>query len=190
MTRPFTLLASAMLLATTACDRDSEQPAAVNDDTVAQEDAATANAADEAAGGAQQFVDAAAASDLYEIESGKLASTKASDAGVKSFAQMLVADHTKSSAELKARAGELSPALTPPTTLPADKQAKIDALKAASGADFDRLFLSQQVDAHSAALDLLRGYSAGGDAAPLKAFADKTAPVVQAHLDKARSLQK
>src|SRR5215203_2023052 len=186
MTRPFTLLASAMLLAATACDRDSEQPTAFNDDTVAQDNAAT----DDAAGGAQQFVDAAAASDLYEIESGKLASSNASAAGVKSFAQMLVADHTKSSAELKARAGELSPALTPPTTLPADKQAKIDALKAATGADFDRLFLSQQVDAHSAALDLLRGYSTGGDAAPLKAFADKTAPVVQAHLDKVRSLQK
>jgi putative membrane protein len=178
-----------MLLAAAACNRDADQANTVNDDAFAQEEA-TANEPATAADSAQQFVDSAAASDFYEIEAGKLGSTKASSADLKSFAQMLVADHTKSSAELKASAGELSPALTPPTALPADKQAKVDALKAASGADFDRLFLSQQVEAHSAALDLLRGYAAGGDAATLKAFAEKTAPIVQAHLDKARTMQK
>lgn len=189
MTKPFTLLASTMLLAVTACNRDADQANAVNDDAFAQEEP-IANAPATAAVSAQQFVDSAAASDLYEIEAGKLGSTKASSADLKSFAQMLVTDHTKSSAELKASASQLSPAVTPPSALPADKQAKIDALNAATGADFDRLFLSQQVEAHSAALDLLRGYAADGDAAPLKAFAEKTAPIVQGHLDKARTMQK
>jgi putative membrane protein len=46
------------------------------------------------------------------------------------------------------------------------------------------------VAGHEKALALLQGYSVGGDVVPLKEFASATAPVVQQHLDKARSLQK
>ena len=188
MTHRIRMLAPALLLIVAACDRGPDQSAAGNADLAGANDAA-ANDTAAAAPSTQSFVENAAASDMYEIEAGKLASEKAANADVKAFGQMLVTDHTKSSTEMKAAASQADPALAPPAVLPADKQAMVDALKAASGADFDRLFLSQQVEAHSAALQLLQGYAAGGEAEPLKAFAAKTAPVVEAHLEKARSLQ-
>jgi putative membrane protein len=181
-----------MLLALAACDRGADDRAATDANIALGNDTANTDAA-ESAGEAvapQAFVDNAAASDLYEIQAGTLAAEKARNADVKAFAQMLVADHTRSSTELKTAAAQSDPAVTPPTTLPADKQAKIDALKAATGADFDRLFLTQQVEAHSAALDLLRGYASGGTSEPLKAFAGKAAPIVEAHLQKAQQLQR
>jgi putative membrane protein len=103
---------------------------------------------------------------------------------------MLVTDHTKSSSDLKVAAAKAEPPITPPTALPADKQAKLDSLKAASGADFDKLFIDQQIEAHTKALDLLNSYAAGGSSEPLKAFATTASSVVQGHLDKAKSLKK
>ena len=183
--------AGAGLLALAACNRADEPAtdAGLNNDMALNEADANAMAAAVPAS-ASEFVDKAAASDLYEIEAGKLAAEKASDAAIKSFGQMLSADHAKSSADLKAAAAKAEPAVTPPTALPADKQAKVDALKAASGAEFDRLFVEQQIEAHSQALELLNSYAAGGDSQPLKEFAAKTAPVIQAHLDRALSLKK
>jgi putative membrane protein len=191
MKRIMILAAGAGLIALAACNRADEtaNDSALNND-MALNETNEANAAALAPASASEFVNQAAASDLYEIEAGKLAADKASDAAIKSFGQMLATDHTKSSAELKTAAARAGPAITPPTTLAADKQAKIDALKAASGAEFDRLFIDQQIEAHSQALDLLNSYAAGGDSQPLKDFAAKTGPVIQAHLDRARSLKK
>lgn len=137
----------------------------------------------------QEFADLAAASDQFEIESGTIAQEKAQAGPVKEFAAMLVKDHTKSTADLKAAAGQADPAITPAPVLDAEQTANLAALRAASGADFDRLYIQQQIPAHEKALALLQGYSASGDAVPLRDFASKVAPVVQQHLEHARSLQ-
>lgn len=136
---------------------------------------------------AAEFAAAAGASDLFEIESSKLAQGQAQSAEVKSFAAMLVQDHTKSTAELKTIAAKENITLSPPTLAP-DMQAKIDALKDAKGAAFDTLYLTQQVPAHESALKLHQGYAASGDNAALKSFASKTSTVVSKHLDEARAM--
>jgi putative membrane protein len=79
--------------------------------------------------------------------------------------------------------------IMPPTALPADKQALIDALNQASDADFDKTYVDQQVTAHKDALALMTGYATSGDTPALKDAAGKIAPVVQMHLDKITSLQ-
>ena len=127
------------------------------------------------------FASAVAASDLYEIESGKLAEEKATSAEIKSFAEKLQADHMKSTADLKAAASQSNVAVSP--ALDAEKQAMLDQLKAASGAEFDRMFIEQQKTAHQKALSLLQNYQTAGDNGALKGFASKVTPVVQAHLD-------
>ena len=138
---------------------------------------------------ASDFVSTVAASDMYEIAAGKLAQTMATNAALKDFGEMLVTDHTKSSADLKAAAAAASPPVTVPTTLPAELQAKLDALKAAKGADFDKLFVEQQKEGHQKALNALKGYAADGDQASLKTFASKATPVVQSHLDKLNAMK-
>jgi putative membrane protein len=187
---------AALGLALAACGQKDNDANAVNDQVTTNDvgsldnNAAAANAALPAAPQtAAEFAAAAAASDLFEIESSKLAQSQASGAKVKDFAAMLVKDHTNSTNELKSVAAKENITLVPPA-LDADKQAKLDALKAASGEDFDRLYISQQIPAHEQALQLMQGYAAGGDNAAVKAFASKTAPVIQKHLDEAKSLSK
>jgi putative membrane protein len=65
----------------------------------------------------------------------------------------------------------------------------IDALNAASPADFDKLYLDQQQAAQKAELSLLQDYAAGGESADIKPAAAKAVPKVQAHLAKVQELQ-
>lgn len=137
---------------------------------------------------AQQFADTIVGSDMFEIQSGKLAEAMGSTPAVKDFGKMLVTDHAKSSTLFKSAAAKTSPVVSLPMILPADLKSKIDALKAAKGADFDKLFVSQQTEGHQKALDALKAYSSGGDQASLKEFATTATPVVQGHLTKLEAM--
>ncbi len=195
MRSSFLLLAAASLAITGACKK-SEPTADASDaamadtgmaspDTMASGSMAGGDSA--MAMGAQAFADKASASDMFEIESSKLAASMASSSAVKDFAKMMIAGHTKSTAELKAAAAKASPAVSVAPHLDAMQQADLDALKGA-GAGFDKMYAAKQVAAHKTALALLKGYADSGDSAPLKAFAAKTAPVVEDHLDHAQKL--
>jgi putative membrane protein len=140
------------------------------------------------ASAAQTFVDAAAASDAFEIETSRLAATKAESAKVKRFAETMIKAHTDSTAKLKTAAAAASPALTPSPQLNATQQQTLDELSAKSGADFDRAYAKAQVDAHQMTLDTLKAYSTNGEVAPLKSFATELVPVVTAHLNMAKGL--
>lgn len=137
---------------------------------------------------AAEFANEAAASDLFEIRSSQLAARQASSAEVKSYAAMLIAEHTKSTNALRAAAAQGTPAVTPAPVLTAEQEANLTALAAANGAAFDTLYAQVQVPAHENALATLRGYAARGDQAALRAFATRTAPVVEKHLADARAL--
>src|SRR5262245_59753292 len=69
---------------------------------------------------APDFVAKAGASDMYEIQAGQLACTRAKNADVKAFAKMMVTAHTKSTNDLKAAIASSGVTLAPPATLPAD----------------------------------------------------------------------
>lgn len=139
---------------------------------------------------AQGFTDTVAGSDMFEIQSGKLAETMGSTPAIKSFGKMLVTDHTKSSEMLKAAAKKTSPVVGLPMVLPADLKEKITALKAAKGADFDKLFVEQQTEGHTKALDAIKAYAAGGDQPSLKEFASAAEKVVQGHLTQLQAMPK
>ena len=175
-------------IATAACQKPAETNAdatATNGMTVNN---AMANDMVMAPMAASDFASTIAASDMFEIASGKLAQTMAMNEACRKFGAMLVTDHTKSTAMLKSAAAA-GPAVTLPTTLPAELQAKLDALKAAKGAAFDTLFNAQQKAGHSKALNALKSYSSSGDVVSLKTFASNAAPVVQAHLDMLNSMK-
>ena len=134
----------------------------------------------------QGFVDQAASSDMYEIAAAKLAQQMGKSEQLKSFAAMMVKDHTQSTAELKAAVAKAS-GLMMPTAMQAEQQAQLDALKNA-GDNFATLYAQQQVGAHQAALMLLQDQANSGTVAPLKDFAAKAVPVVQHHLEEAMKL--
>jgi len=142
-----------------------------------------------AMGAGQTFANAAAASDTFEIESSRLADTNGASASVKRFAASMIAAHTESTAKLKTAAAGAAPAITPDPTLTPEQQAKLDAMKAARGTEFDRLYIAGQQEGHQKTLDTLRAYSSAGDVPTLKAFATEMAPKVAAHLNTAKGLK-
>lgn len=142
-----------------------------------------------AATGGQAFANAAAASDAFEIETSKLAATNAQAGGVKSFAQRMVEAHTESTAGLKTAAAAATPPITPDPAMTPEQTAQLTALRAATGAEFDRLYIEAQRDAHTKTLETLRAYAASGDVPSLKTFAGELAPKVAAHLNMANALR-
>lgn len=199
------LFASVAALSLAGCGRTSEGTGGAgpdnmavanvaSDDMAANDMAANATATTDVAAApammGADFVNAAASSDMFEIESSKMAIDKAKSADVKAFANMLVADHEKSTAGLKTATGAAKPPMTPAPALNAEQSANIAALKAAAPDAFDQTYISQQIPGHEKALAMLQAYAANGDIPTVKDWAGKTAPVVSQHLARAKELAK
>jgi putative membrane protein len=127
-----------------------------------------------------------AQSDLAEVQAGKLGVSKASSPEVKKFAQSMVDDHGKHLSELRTMAKTKGMQLP---SAPAKKhQEAMKKLQSASGAEFDKLFMTQMVKDHEDALKLVQDAAKNAKDAELKADAEKTAPVIQKHLDEAKRI--
>jgi putative membrane protein len=187
------LIAGACALALAACGKPATESkgAATPAEQAATPDANPAatvpTAANEAA--APDFVAKAAASDMFEIESSKLAVKMSADPEVKKFARSMIDAHTASTAALKKAITDSGKTLPLPTALPTDLQDMLDGLMKADAKDFNKKYAEAQEDGHHAALDLLQRYAQDGDDVNLKAFAAATAPTVQEHLNMAEGLK-
>lgn len=135
---------------------------------------------------AQEFVQKAAMSDLFEIQSSKLALDKGNDQA-KSFAKQMITDHQKTSSELKGlmKADGIK---EPPSRLDSPHQATIETLKAQNGKDFSKAYYDSQQTAHKEAVSLFERYSRDGDDPKLKEWAGKTLPTLQHHQEMADAL--
>ena len=134
----------------------------------------------------QQFVDMAASSNMFEIESSKLALDKASLQPTKDFAQHMIDDHSKAGEELKAAAD--AEGMKVPTTLDDKHQADLDNLAGSTGDSFEQSYLAEQYAAHEEAVALFTSYSTNGAPGSLKDFAAKTLPTLQSHLEEVKKL--
>lgn len=185
---------SAAVLALAACGGsgggDDEANVATADGNAV--DAPAANSAVPApatAADGRQYVELAGGSDLYEIESARLAQQRAASDDVKELAAMILADHQRSTEELVRAAGEAQPPIDVAPAMTAEQQSNLRALQAASGEAFDLEYLRQQVRAHEQALTLVTSYAAGGDVPSLRQHASNVAGPIQRHLARARELQ-
>jgi putative membrane protein len=130
-----------------------------------------------------------AMSDSMEIAAGQLARTKARDAKVKRFAQMMVTEHTKMKKEGEELVNKAQVTPQMPSNMPMsmDMSAQMDSLRNASGAAFDVQYINQQVMMHEMVLQQLNGASPQDDA--LRAHVEKAKQHVQKHLEEARTIQ-
>jgi putative membrane protein len=133
-----------------------------------------------------EFVRLASASDLAEINLGRMAATQAGSPEVKQFAEKLVADHTKASKELLGIADKQR--LTVAPRMDAKHVMLANKLLNLKGADFDRAFMESQVKDHKEAVALFQAQASSGKDPQLKAFAAKTLPEMQKHLKKAEEI--
>ncbi|MEA3534554.1 DUF4142 domain-containing protein [Rhizobium sp. CC-YZS058] len=136
----------------------------------------------------EDFIKEAAASDMFEIESSKLALERG-DERTKAYAQQMINDHQKTSSELKDLATKAGLQMPAPQ-LSSAQQGMLDELKESDGEEFSDDYQEDQVTAHESAVDLFTRYGNEGEQAELKAWAAKTRPALEHHLMMARELDK
>lgn len=148
-----------------------------------QQPAGTAMNADNAD---QDFVQKAAMGGKHEVEGAKIAAAKASNAGVKAYANMLVKDHTAANNELLSLAKKKRITTTMATA--ADKP-MAEPWRSESGAALDRAYIDHAITEHEKDIALFEAESKDGRDADVKAWAEKKLPTLRAHLKAAQDLK-
>jgi putative membrane protein len=132
------------------------------------------------------FLQEAVHTESIEAQIGQLAVQKSSSAGVKKLGQMLIADHANSGQEATRLANTMQVSLT---VNPADDQeATYRSLSALSGTSFDNAFINAVIKSNQAAIAKYEAQAESGDG-EVSAYADKTLPLLEKHLQMARMLK-
>lgn len=131
---------------------------------------------------------AIAQANIAEVEAGKLALQKTSNADVKAFAQLMIDDHTKGLEETKKVAAAKN--LTLPTEPDAAHKKMAEQLKALETSSFDKQYVDQAgVQDHTKVHAALKADIKGAKDADVKALATKLEPTVAHHLAMSKKLK-
>jgi len=149
-------------------------------DNVASDSASTAMEDD------AKFAVEAANGGMAEVALSKIAEEKATDPKVKEFAKQMVKDHSKANDELKTLAASKN--ITLPSAPNEEKQKAAADLGSMSGSDFDKAYISQMKKDHDQTVKLFEDAQKDVKDTELKAFIDKTLPVIKAHAEHVKSL--
>lgn len=131
--------------------------------------------------------------DTVDVDYGKLAVTRTSNQAVKEFAETMVRDHTAVNDKATALAKKLG--VTPEASdtsksLKADGKKEVAKLKALTGAEFDKAYVSNEVSYHEAVISLLdKTLIPNTKNAELKGLLESGRPLFAAHLEHAKKLQ-
>ena len=134
----------------------------------------------------QKFITEKAMSGMMEVELGRWAAQKGTAEEVKQFGRRVVADHSKVNAELTQLAS--TKGITLATEMDRKHQANISKIARLTGEEFDRAFSKMMLKSHENSVKDFEKVSTSGEDAELKAFASKTLPTLQEHLQLARAL--
>jgi putative membrane protein len=132
------------------------------------------------------FVEKAALGSRFEIEASTVARNTSSDARIDQIAERLIADHQKASAELTQIVQPLDAPI--PAQLDDQRRQKLSQLQQSSG-EIERAYLTAMVESHQESVRLFEQQAQQGQNLELKAFAQKTVPVLREHLQMVQMLQ-
>ena len=178
--------AAVLVLSVPGCERDRDSRAPAAEPTPAPAAAAPVPNADTAAG----FAVRSALSDMYEVDSSRIALQRSQDNDVKRFAQMMIDDHGRTSNEVRAMLAQQAVAVALPAAPDAEVESRLNALRSASAEAFDQTYVDQQIQAHESALALLKDHARNGDNQVFRDWASRTAPAIENHLQMARGLKR
>ena len=143
---------------------------------------------DKVSSGDRKFIEKAAGSGMFEVQVGQLATTRAKSPEVKSFASMLVDQHTKANDELTqlANAKGVELAAAPPRAM----RREVEELGKKNGDAFDKSFI-QDVGVKDHEKDIKEFEKASKDVKDpeLKAWVTKTLPTLKEHLAQAQKIK-
>ena len=133
------------------------------------------------------FVALAAGAGMYEVEAARVALGRASDPQVRSYAQMLLDQHTANNQELVSIMQSKGRRIAP--GLPSELQQKVAKLSSLSGSAFDQEFVRMTgVADHKAAIAAFEQGDRSVTDRDLQAYIDKTLPALRSHLQMAQDL--
>jgi len=131
-----------------------------------------------------KFATNAAQGGMAEVELGRLATQRAGDVSVREFGARMVADHSRANSELKSIAGQKGIQL--PSELNSEQKSEMDKLSKMSGAEFDKEYMSAMLKDHETDVKDFDTQAKEGNDPEIKAFAGKTLPTLQQHLQMAQ----
>jgi len=194
-----TLLSAAAIALAAACSPSNRESGAAGSGATT----GTAATTDTSMGGAMASTNAGvlddaailahlSSADEAEIREAQMAQQKGASAQVKAFARKLETEHQahmKKATQLAQQIGA-QPDPTVRTDAAKDHADMADDLEGKTGADFDRAFIDNQIDAHEKAISMLRDqFLPAAKSAELRADIQATIPKMEAHLASARQLK-
>ena len=191
------LVAFGALAACSSSNRDAgrEQSQAASADSSADSTATSAAPAAAPQGGMTDanIVALLDAANKADSAGGALAAKKATDAEVKAFARLMMSEHHALRAAGQALAKQLgvepkAPERDPLAPYVANEMKTLQST--AKGAEFDRVYIDNEVSVHQAVLDLANQARVTTQTPQLKELIEKAIPVIRKHLDQATALQK
>lgn len=143
-------------------------------------------AAQPGGGGAQlsqqdkTFLTQNAQTDQAEIATGQLAAQRGTTQDIRQTGQTLMNDHQQALSQAQDVAQKVN--VTLPNSPDSAQQQEADQLKAASGADFDRTYLQNEIKGHQTSISNTQQEISSGSDQQVVEFAKSYLPVAQNHL--------
>ncbi len=175
-----------------SCNNNSSKTETINTDTIKHASADTTIMAVDTStaklkGTMNEFVTKASEGGMMEVAMGKLAETNGGSPDIKEYGKMLEKDHGMDNADLQgiavAERIQMSPGLKE------DQTRYLKDLEAKRGANFDKTFIDMMIEDHTKDIEEFKAAAANNENEKVRAFAAKTLPVLQKHLDKAREIK-
>lgn len=130
------------------------------------------------------FLVAASEVDMKEIELGKLAQQKSTNADVKALGKMMVEQHEKAAADTKALAAKKN--ITLPATLTEKGQEAFKDINDKSGHDFDKAYTDKMVEGHEKMIEKMEKASEKATDPEIRMWAANMLPTLRTHLEHAK----
>jgi putative membrane protein len=162
------IICAALIIGGVACNNNDDQ----NNTIVSQMD--------------RDFVSQASITNTSEIQAGQLALTKATDTAIRSFAQMMVTEHTDAQNDLKSLDSVVNMTIT--DSVDAEHAALMAQLAVLTGSAFDSAYINSQVTGHAEAIDLFNNEINNGSNDEVQNYANTYLPHIQMHYTLADSL--
>src|SRR5688572_29862896 len=123
---------------------------------------------------------------MHEVELGRVAQEAASHERVKNFANMMIQDHTNANNELKGISSTKNVML--PDSMMTKHREHLESMRSKTGRAFDKAYMQMMVQDHNETISKFQDAANNAQDPDVKAFASKTLPVLQKHLDSAKAI--
>lgn len=139
---------------------------------------------------ATEFVQMAAMSNMFEIQSSELVLQQSQEPRIRQFAQTLIADHRQMGDQMQQAAKQAGLAVQTPTALSGEPEEWMQDLRrpVSQAGEVGDDFIDKQITAHERAVAMFETYAASGDVPAIRQVAQEALPILRQHLDTARTL--